>query len=152
MKVWRFHREIYGPLDTTGSFTYGGRWNPKGTPVLYTSLTFAGGLLELLAHSTAPRRPPRDHVAWLIEIPDSAGITVLRPPYPTDWDHPDDYRVSLNLARPWLVAGTDLCLEVPSVPGSPIERNVIINASHPMFKQIVLTEKVGPIYDARVWG
>ena len=152
MKVWRFHRETYGPLDTTGSFSYGGRWNPKGAPVLYTSPTFAGGMLELLAHSTVPRRPPRDHVGCLIEIPDTAGVTVLQPPFSAGWDHPDDYSVSVGMARPWLVARKDLCLEVPSVPASPIERNIVINAQHPMFHQLVPTQKVGPVYDSRIWG
>ncbi len=152
MKVWRFHREIYGPLDTTGSLAYGGRWNPKGTPVLYTSHTFAGGLLELLAHSTVPRRPPRNHVACLIDIPDTAGVTALQPPFPAGWDHPDDYSVSLELVRAWLEAGTELCLEVPSVPGSPVERNIVIDARHPMFQQLAPIEKIGPVYDPRIWG
>ena len=152
MRAWRFHRAIYDPLDTTGSFAYGGRWNPRGVPVLYLSLTFAGGMLELLAHSSVPRRPPRDHVACLIEIPDGAGVTVLEPPYPAGWDHPDDYQVSLKLAQRWLTASKDLCLDVPSVPGSPIERNLVINARHPRFGEVIPIEKVGPVYNHRIWG
>ena len=152
MRVWRFHRDFYGPLDTTGSLTYGGRWNPKGAPVLYTSVSFAGGLLELLARSTHPRRPPMNHVAWLIEIPVAGGVSVLDLPYPEGWDHPTDYTVGVGLARRWLTAGRDLCLEVPSVPGSPIERNIVINAQHPMFQQLAPIRKVQPIHDPRIWG
>ena len=152
MRAWRFHRKIYHPLDTTGSYAYGGRWNPKGVPVLYTSITFAEGMLELLAHSSVPRHPPRDHLVWLIEIPDDAGVAVLEPPYPDGWDHSDDYSVGITLARPWLEAGKDLSLRVPSVPGAPVEHNVVINARHPGFSRLRLIETVGPVYDPRVWG
>lgn len=152
MRGWRFHRGAYEPLDTTGAQIYGARWNPRGVPVLYASTTFAGGLLELMAHSTVPRRPPREHVASLLEIPDERGISVLEPPYPRGWDHPDDYRAARRLAQPWLESGTDLCLVVPSVPGSPVERNLVINAKHPSFGEVVVVETVGPVYDERIWG
>lgn len=152
MRVWRFHRDIYGPLDTTESLSYGGRWNPRGTTVLYMSASFAGGMLELLAHSTHPRRPPKNHVASLIEIPDIGGMAVLEPPYPDEWDHPTDYSVGVGLARSWLTAGNDLCLEVPSVAGSPIERNIVINARHRFFQQLTPIRKIRPIYDPRIWG
>lgn len=152
MKAWRFHRSIYHPLDTTGALTFGGRWNPKGVPVLYASMTYAGGLLELMAHSSVPRHPPRGHLACLLEIPESAGLLVLDPPYPRGWDHPDDYRVARKLADAWLTAGQDLCLEVPSVPGAPVERNLVINARHPGFVDVEAVEKLGPVYDGRIWG
>jgi RES domain-containing protein len=152
LRIWRFHRSVYDPLDTTGAYLVGGRWNPRGVSVLYGSETFAGGLLELLAHSTDPRRPPRDHVASLIEIPDDAGIAMLEPPYPRRWNHPDDYTVSVRLARPWLETGEDLALRVPSVPGAPVEHNIVVNARHPGFGRLRVIETVGPIYDQRVWG
>lgn len=152
MRVWRFHRSIYDPLDTTGSQAFGGRWNPRGVPVLYASLTYAGALLELIAHASAPRHPPRDHVASLLEIPDDAGLARIEPPYPRGWDHPDDYRVARRLAEQWLTGRNDLCLEVPSVPGAPVERNLVINPRHPRFGEVTPIERVGPIYDARLWG
>jgi RES domain-containing protein len=152
LRAWRFHRAIYDPLDTTGSHTYGGRWNPKGVPVVYASLSFAGGLLELIAHISVPRRPPRGHVASLIEVPEDAGVASLQPSLPVGWDHPDDFGVARGLTRPWLEDGTDLCLLVPSVPGAPVERNLVINARHPRFTDIVIVEKVGSVYDPRVWG
>jgi RES domain-containing protein len=121
-------------------------------PVLYASLTYAGGLLELLAHASTPRRPPRDHMASLIDVPDDGGVAVLGPPYPGAWDHPDDYRTARDLAAPWLLSGQDLCLEVPSVPGTPVERNLVINARHPAFGELQLVETVGPVFDPRIWG
>jgi RES domain-containing protein len=152
LRVWRFHRSVYQPLDTTGSHTYGGRWNARAVPVVYASLTFAGGLLELLAHTSAPRRPARDHVASLLDVPDEAGLATRDPSHPPGWDHPDDYRIARQLAEPWLISGEDLCLLVPSVPGSPIERNVVINARHSRFSEVIVVQQVGPLSDPRIWG
>lgn len=152
MRAWRFHRSRYHPLDTTGSYTYGGRWNPPGVPVLDASISFAGGLLELIAHATSPRRPPRDHVASLLEVPDGSGHSVLNPPFPEGWNTTDDYLTARRLADPWLQSGEDLCLEVPSVPGAPIERNLVVNARHPGFAMLRVIETVGPVYDRRIWG
>lgn len=152
MRAWRFHRRVYNPLDATGSQTYGGRWNPKGVPVVYVSPSFAGGLLELIAHASVPRRPPREHVASLIEVPEGAGVATLEPPYPPGWDHPSDYRIARGLADTWLRSSNDLCLEVPSVPGAPVERNLVLNARHDRFSEVRAIETVGPVFDPRVWG
>lgn len=151
MRAWRFHRSVHHPLDATGAQTYGGRWNPKGAPVVYASHSFAGGLLELIAHTTVPRRPPQNHVASLLEIPEDSGIAVLEPPYPPGWGHLSDYRTARALADTWLRSTNDLCLEVPSVPGAPIERNLVINARHARFAEVKVVETVEPAFDPRVW-
>ncbi len=152
MRAWRFHASKYDPLDTTGAQIHGGRWNPRGVPVLYLSLTYAGGLLELLAHASVPNRPPKGHVASLIEVPNEAGIRKLEPPYRKGWDHPDDLRVPRRMAKDWLDRGRELGLVVPSVPGAPVERNLVLNGLHPEFKNLVVVESIGPIYDERIWG
>jgi hypothetical protein len=109
-------------------------------------------LLELIAHTSVPRRPPRDHVASLLEVPEDAGFATLKPPYRPGWDHPSDYRIARGLAAAWLRSGNDLCLEVPSVPGAPIERNLVLNARHHRFGEVRVLETVGPVFDPRVWG
>lgn len=119
--------------------------------MLYASLSFAGGLLELIAHTTVPRLPPQNHVASLLEVPEDAGITALEPPYPPGWDHPSDYRVARDLADNWLRSTNDLCLDVPSVPGAPIERNLVIKARHASFGEVEVIETVDPVFDPRVW-
>jgi RES domain-containing protein len=152
LRAWRFHLAAYSPLDTTGSHTYGGRWNAPGVPVIYTTPTYAGGLPEFLAHASEPRRPPREHVATLLEVPEDAGVAGLEPPFPPGWDHPSDHRVARVLTQPWLSDQTDLCLLVPSVPGSPVEQNLIINAQHPRFGDVEIREQIDPVFDPRIWG
>lgn len=151
MKVWRFHNRRYEPLDTTGASLYGGRWNPRERPVLYTSATFGGGLLELIAHTSHPRMPPVNHVASLLVVPDDSGVVVISPPYPAGWDDPYDYSVGQALAMPWLVDGKALCLDVPSVAGAPVERNLVMNARNPSFQRVMVEDTIDPLYDPRVW-
>jgi RES domain-containing protein len=152
LRAWRFHLGTYDPLDTTGSQTFGGRWNPRGVPVVYASQTFAGGLLELLAHVSVPRRAPRDHVASLLEIPDDAEAATLDPPFRRGWNDLQGPRIARSLAEPWLSSGSELCLIVPSVPGAPVERNVVIDARHPRFGEVVVMEQVKPELDDRIWA
>ena len=52
MTVFRFCSSKYaGDISGTGAKLYGGRWNPVGLPLLYTSEHISLGLLELLANS-----------------------------------------------------------------------------------------------------
>jgi RES domain-containing protein len=151
LRAWRFHRRIHDPIDASGSRVYGGRWNRPGVPVVYASVTYAGGLLELIANASSPRHPPRDHLASLLEVPDDS-IATLERPLPPGWDDPHDYQTARNLAEPWLTAGSRLCLSVPSVPGSPIELNIVINTGHTRFGEVVVLEQIGPVWDPRLWG
>jgi RES domain-containing protein len=38
-------------FDPTGAMLHGGRWNSVGGRVIYAAETYAGALLEILAHS-----------------------------------------------------------------------------------------------------
>ncbi len=119
--------------------------------MVYASPTFSGGLLELITHASAPHRPPLGHVASLLEVPEEAGVAILEPPYPPGWNHLSDYRVSRGLANSWLRSGKNLCLEVPSVPGAPIERNLVLNARHDGFGEVEVIDTVRPAFDPRLW-
>lgn len=110
-------------------------------------------MLELVAHASQPRRPPRNHIATLIEVPgDDAGVVTVNEPYPPGWDDLDDYSVSQQVGVDWLEAGVALALDVPSLPGTPIERNLVLNARHRAFGDLEVVRVVDPLYDPRVWS
>lgn len=52
MLVYRLYKSTYirDPLSAEGARRAGGRWNPKGIPILYTSATPELALLEIIAH------------------------------------------------------------------------------------------------------
>lgn len=150
--MWRFHNRRYDPLDPSGAALTGGRWNPRGVAVLYTTVTFSGGILELVAHVSHPRRPPRNHIATLIEVSSAGGVTRVEEPYPSGWNDPYDYSVTQQISVDWLESGEALSLDVPSVPGAPIERNLVLNARHQAFSDLSVVQVVDPLYDPRVWS
>ena len=57
LTVYRLIRDKYRhePLSVEGSRLFGGRWNAKGTGVLYATSTPELGLIESLAHAPAVR-------------------------------------------------------------------------------------------------
>ncbi len=51
MTVYRFtHKKFAGELSGTGARLVGGRWNPVGVSVVYTSESISLALLEVLAN------------------------------------------------------------------------------------------------------
>jgi RES domain-containing protein len=66
--VWRITRAAYQALDGEGARLHGGRWNPEGVPVVYTSTTLSLAALEYLVH-VDPEDVPGDLVAMRIRIP-----------------------------------------------------------------------------------
>jgi RES domain-containing protein len=70
MIAYRFSsKQFIADLSGEGARLYGGRWNHKGIPALYTSLTISLALLELLIHS-ASYDEIKNNVFAIIELPD----------------------------------------------------------------------------------
>jgi len=57
-----------------GAALYGGRWNPVGTEVIYTSESPSLAVLEILVHDDVP---PQDFALTPIQIPDSLGVLIV---------------------------------------------------------------------------
>jgi RES domain-containing protein len=75
-------------LSGTGAFQYGGRWNSKGTYMLYTSENSSLAYLESIVHFD-PIDFPSHLFIVTIEIDDTAPIfTLPERAYPADWLQP----------------------------------------------------------------
>jgi len=69
MIVYRITKRKYKyDLSGKGAELFGGRWNPVGTPALYTSESRALCILELLVHTPKELTPPT-YIIQSIEIP-----------------------------------------------------------------------------------
>lgn len=133
MRVYRliqapYHQE---PLSGQGAALYGGRWNPKGLPLLYTTGSPALSLLEVLVHIN-PKRIPQYYLVT-IEVPESIRS------YRTE-ELPAGWRVT-GSAQPlpsqtfllaWLREPDNLIVQAPSAI-VPIMTNYLINPRHPLF-------------------
>jgi RES domain-containing protein len=74
-------------LSGTGAYQYGGRWNNKGTYMLYASATSSLALLENLVHFDESEFPPKLFILR-IEINDNATIYTPRvDEYSPEWKH-----------------------------------------------------------------
>jgi RES domain-containing protein len=74
MLIYRLGSGRYPPNDGLGASLYGGRWNHKGTPVIYGVASRALCALEILANAN---ELAGDYVATPIELPDDLAVITL---------------------------------------------------------------------------
>ena len=85
MLVYRItNRKCASDISGTGAALYPGRWNKKGTPVLYTGTNREIALLEILVHIPPMISPELDILT--LEIPDDSVLTVEINDLPDNWD------------------------------------------------------------------
>lgn len=149
--VYRLIRERFSnePLSTEGSRLYGGRWNPKGKAVLYTTSSPELGLVEILAHAPSVRYEDLPtYLLFVLEIPESIK-TYQRDTMPSFWQEPT-YERTQHWLQSWLDKPDTLAVALPSVI-VPFSSNILIHPSHALFSQIkIITREVIPI-DRRLW-
>ena len=136
-------------FDSTGAALIGGRWNSPGHPVIYASVSYAGAMLEQLAHA-GTGRVPRNQKAVLIRIPARVSIeerTTAK--LPSGWDR-DDTIASRKFGDEWLRRKRSAVLIVPSVIAK-YERNLVINPSHAEFRLISVSRPEPVAWDTRIF-
>lgn len=147
--VWRLcsARHARSALSGEGARLFGGRWNEKGVPLVYTSSTLALAVVEILVHVD---EVPVDFVAIRIDIPTSVKVERLSPRrLPRDWRaHPAPARLQAE-GTEWAHSLRSLALEVPSAV-VPQERNVLLNPLHPGRAALVVHKPERFAFDRRL--
>jgi RES domain-containing protein len=121
-------------FDPTGAMLHGGRWNSPGARVIYAAETYAGALLEVLAHANFSQ-PPKNHRVVRIEIPAKVRVETVIPDAVPGWDAEDDV-ASRAFGDEWVRTNRTAVLRVPSVITQGREYNLVLNAGHPDFPMI----------------
>ena len=134
MIVYRIAGHKYAKdLSGIGAAQYGGRWNKKGTAVLYTGESKEIALLETIVH-TPPMLVPNLDVLT-IEIPDKSITEITIKELPKNWfDYPAPTILS-ELAERWITKDESIALKVPSCIIHSAH-NYILNCRHKDFKTI----------------
>ena len=149
-QAWRIADGRFAPFSPVGASMVGGRWNSPGLGVIYASRSYAGAMLECLAHAGIGR-VPRTPVAIEIAIADSVAVEREdESGLPVGWDHAD-LRVARAFGDAWIRERRTAVLVVPSVVARR-EGNVLINPQHPDFGWIVASGAEAVIWDARLFG
>jgi RES domain-containing protein len=148
-QAWRIADGRFDPFSPVGASLVGGRWNSPGLGVIYASLSYAGAMLECLAHAGIGR-VPRTHVAVGIAV--AQAVAVERhdaSALPAGWDQAD-LRVARAFGDAWIREQRTAVLVVPSVVARR-EGNVLINPGHPDFAHITAGAPEAVVWDARLF-
>ena len=149
LRVYRIADRRRKIFDGTGAAIHGGRWNSPGRRVIYAAETYAGAMLEALAHSNIGRLPKTQ--VWIeILIGKSVRIEALDPAELPGW-HATNQRVCRDYGDRWYDQRRTAVLVVPSIVVRP-ERNIAINQDHPDFPKIRATQPKPVIWDERLFG
>lgn len=135
-------------FDGTGAAQYGGRWNSPGRRVIYGSASFAGALLEQLARAQIGVLPR--HQQWVsFHLDAETAIEAVTPDDVRHWDA-SDYVAARAYGDSWYDEQRTVALVVPSAVGRPVERNILLNQSHPDFARIAVSDPALVEWDERL--
>lgn len=148
--AWR----IYLPKHAASAFTgdgarlFGGRFNSRGVPVVYTAGSISLAALELLVHLRSA------DVLSMYQLRsvtfDVALVTKLDPRrLPKTWRRYPASAAVRRIGDEWIAAGVSAVLEVPSVVVES-ESNYLLNPAHPDFGRIVIGNAKRFRFDARL--
>jgi RES domain-containing protein len=135
-------------LSGVGAKITGGRWNPKGLPVLYCASTSSLAILEKLVNIDYDLLPDDLYIAEL-EIPNSDIQKIAIKDLPKNWNEypsPDELK---HIGKEWIEEGKLFILEVPSAV-NPTEVNYLINVKHPSLKKVKIKKTYPVTIDERL--
>ncbi len=148
MEVFRISREKYiKDISGIGAKLSGGRWNPKGYAVLYSSEHKSLAALEVLVHLNK-NTVPDDLKVISLAIPDNYIDEFDEKKFNKILKQIDSNQRLKNEGTNWLDSKKSLALKVPSIliPG---EKNIIINPEHKAFKEIQILSIENFVFDER---
>jgi RES domain-containing protein len=138
-------------LGGEGAKSTGGRWNRKGTPLVYLSPSISLACLETLVHLSGGATLPLNRYLIRVEVPED--LWERRAVFDRDanvgWDAEPAGIVSRDWGTNWAQSNAGLLADVPSVVVIE-ERNVLLNPAHPDCR-LVSAKKIRKwIYDVRL--
>ena len=143
-------RHAASPLDGEGARRAGGRWNPKGLPLVYSSSTLALCALELLVHLD-PAAIPGDLIAIEAEIPETLPLLQWQPAdLPAGWRTDAGQPALQAKGGDWIKQATSGVILVPSVI-VPSETNILINPAHPDAAKVFVVARTPFTLDPRLF-
>jgi len=124
-------------ISGSGAALYGGRWNKKGIPVLYTGENKEIALLETIIHFPPMLVPSLSLLT--LAIPDNS-ITEIKLSYlPKNWSAYPAPDILAEIGTDWVKKGKSLALKVPSCIINT-SHNYILNCGHPDYSNVKLID------------
>lgn len=137
-------------FDGEGAFRFGGRWNSRGTRILYTAGSLSLAALEMLIHlnneeillsySFASAEFDESLILPIEEFQTLPGI----------WSHSPPPLEIQRIGDEWAETQASVVLKVPTSV-LPIEFSYLINVGHPKFTRVKLGEPQSFRFDERLY-
>lgn len=137
LQAWRLTTAKFAAtaFNGEGACRYGGRWNPKGIPMVYTAGSLSLALLELMVQDQPLRAR---YVAFCCKIPDDAAVARIDAGrLPPDWRRASGIEACQKLGAEWFSSARTALLAVPSAV-IPHETNYLLNPTHPDFARVAI--------------
>lgn len=150
MEVFRIAKcNFVEDLTGKGAELFGGRWNRKGIPIIYTSESRSLASLEFLVHTSMATLPLNLCIAT-IEISGRPGIIeITEKELPDNWkEYPPQLNI-MNIGTEWALNNQSLMLRVPSVIVKD-EYNYLINPRHKDINKVSIKLKNNYTFDLRL--
>lgn len=151
--VWRICKKRHAATAFSGEGTRraGGRWNHRGTPLVYTSQAASLAVVEMLVWMD-PEDAKGEYVLIGAELPhDLPTITLRAEELPSDWKTSPAPESTRDVGDAWVREGRSAVLVVPSVI-VPQERNYLLNPTHPHLDSLRLRDPEPFAFDPRLWS
>lgn len=151
MLVWRLCRRRHSrsPLDGSGARKHGGRWNRKGTAIVYCSSSLSLAVLEYLVN-TQSDLVPIDLVSISIELRSAVSFKVIRPEdLPKNWRAYPAPVTLQDIGTEWARRNESPLLRVPSAV-IPTEENCLLNPAHKEISKVTVREIAPFRFDSRL--
>ncbi|MGF1586571.1 MAG: RES family NAD+ phosphorylase [Bacteroidales bacterium] len=148
MHVFRITVSKYASdLTGNGAAMCGGRWNKKGSPVLYTGENKEIALLETVVHTPSSLIPALDILT--LEIPDDSITTLIIKDLPKNWAVYPAPVILSEIGEKWIKERKTIALKVPSciIHSS---HNYILNCRHPEYSRVKLIDQRYFKFDSRL--
>ena len=127
---------------------HGGRWNPPGIPVVYTSSSTSLAALETLAHIESTVL--NDFAVIQCWFPEALLETVELTALPKNWAAVPPPPALQQLGYEWFTRRRSAVLQVPSVVVDGREPNYLLNPEHDDFRSIDIGEPEPFQFDYRL--
>ena len=150
MIVFRLSKSRYAKdLSGAGSEKSGGRWNSKGTPLLYTSESRALCTTEIAVHIPLGI-VPNDYKLISIETPENSIHSLELDDLPVNWNTLPHIDATQQIGDKFVNEGEFLILKVPSVVVNG-DFNFLINPRHEDFKRLKIINIELFVFDQRLF-
>jgi RES domain-containing protein len=148
--AWRIVRagRANSAFTGEGGRVYGGRWNSRGTAVVYVSEHESLAALELLVH-TIPLSPTERYLSFRLEWQDKLTEYFPLKNLPPHWNIEPPTFETMQIGEEWVRRGRSVALAVPSVLTTS-EMNFLLNPRHPDFKKITISQPIEYRFDLRL--